>query len=749
MVNEGLIKAEQEFRSASAILDITSTGLDTEELIRIKTIAKSSESEFMEYDNKIFPVFLRLDKAMKILREADCNLNTFSSIFEIAEKKLEKSRVIFNEAKSCFRNKYVEFRGSTAFFESSDSSFNNPVVLKLSLEDSDIKFDKATDGFNRAQKWLKGAEEELVKVTKKIRIAESHANEIKISLREALLIEKEDAESKAPIFYFDNFLWERFNGDLLGYETQLRCGKLELEAAKEELENAQFNFRNKVESLIDADIERAKVKVSLSESGYDELVPLSEASLNNDRKSLVKLKMRILEALNKEIANNHEVESINKLYSVIKLKVLSDLSDLLLQSKAFGLNQANTDCSTDCGLDPLYSEVWLKKIQDESTRAETNYTDVSNKLTESLFLLAAHEDNLLESRNILDSKSWNTHWLSYKSVVDDVNSNIEYYRNPIYDVELFDIKLNPSIISSKVYTALLQAEARLNNIRQISEILFRDIEKRLNNNSNLVPNAIFYSNSKDSSDSSINNSDVGSVNNSSDDKKSGSENLIDGLDKSYSDIREILSSLEDKDISPVQTDLFVEILQTFRELVEILNDTDLDSIRNLLYKLLPSIGEEESSKNQKLKDQINMILDLIDGSSDENENMERRRINFDSYLIADDDLIIPDTHSTGKAGKVFRLLEVDNRLFVPINTHIRVLVTSADVLHSWAVPSLGVKVDACPGRLNQVFLFVKREGVFYGQCSELCGVNHGFMPIVVKAVNTEDYLTWVGKRLCS
>jgi len=131
------------------------------------------------------------------------------------------------------------------------------------------------------------------------------------------------------------------------------------------------------------------------------------------------------------------------------------------------------------------------------------------------------------------------------------------------------------------------------------------------------------------------------------------------------------------------------------------------------------------------------------------EEQEVEPINFDSYLIADEDLVIPEVFGTGKAGKVFRLLEVDNRLFVPTNTHIRLLVTSADVLHSWAVPSLGIKVDACPGRLNQVFLFVKREGVFYGQCSELCGVNHGFMPIVVQAVSQDEYLTWVGKRLCS
>jgi len=89
-----------------------------------------------------------------------------------------------------------------------------------------------------------------------------------------------------------------------------------------------------------------------------------------------------------------------------------------------------------------------------------------------------------------------------------------------------------------------------------------------------------------------------------------------------------------------------------------------------------------------------------------------------------------------------RLLEVDNRLLLPVRTHIRLLVTSADVIHSWAVPSLGIKVDAVPGRLNQTGLYIKREGVFYGQCSELCGVNHGFMPIVVEAVDYTVFAKW-------
>jgi len=97
----------------------------------------------------------------------------------------------------------------------------------------------------------------------------------------------------------------------------------------------------------------------------------------------------------------------------------------------------------------------------------------------------------------------------------------------------------------------------------------------------------------------------------------------------------------------------------------------------------------------------------------------------------------------------FRLLEVDNRLVLPIDTHIRVLVTGADVLHSFAVPSLGVKADAVPGRLNQTNFLLKRPGLFYGQCSEICGANHSFMPIVVEGVSTERYVRWVIEQLLS
>jgi len=102
---------------------------------------------------------------------------------------------------------------------------------------------------------------------------------------------------------------------------------------------------------------------------------------------------------------------------------------------------------------------------------------------------------------------------------------------------------------------------------------------------------------------------------------------------------------------------------------------------------------------------------------------------FQSNLVSDEDL---------KPGMV-RMLEVDKRLTVPTRTHIRFLVTSFDVIHSFAVPSLGLKTDATPGRLNRMNCFIQREGVFAGQCSELCGALHGYMPIAIEAVSPETY----------
>nr|QLY90266.1 cytochrome c oxidase subunit II [Glossiphonia concolor] len=108
-------------------------------------------------------------------------------------------------------------------------------------------------------------------------------------------------------------------------------------------------------------------------------------------------------------------------------------------------------------------------------------------------------------------------------------------------------------------------------------------------------------------------------------------------------------------------------------------------------------------------------------------------IEFDSYMTPSNQLNMGD----------YRLLEVDNRLIMPANLNIRMMLTAADVIHSWAVPSLGVKMDAIPGRLNQTMFTILLPGVYYGQCSEICGVNHSFMPIAVEAINHNDFISWL------
>nr|YP_009685767.1 cytochrome c oxidase subunit II [Nothobranchius kuhntae]QDU91925.1 cytochrome c oxidase subunit II [Nothobranchius kuhntae] len=114
------------------------------------------------------------------------------------------------------------------------------------------------------------------------------------------------------------------------------------------------------------------------------------------------------------------------------------------------------------------------------------------------------------------------------------------------------------------------------------------------------------------------------------------------------------------------------------------------------------------------------------------EYTDYENITFDSYMIPTQDLV---------PGQ-FRLLETDHRMIVPIESPTRILVSADDVLHSWAVPSLGIKMDAVPGRLNQTAFIVSRPGVFYGQCSEICGANHSFMPIVVEAVPLKYFEDW-------
>jgi len=113
------------------------------------------------------------------------------------------------------------------------------------------------------------------------------------------------------------------------------------------------------------------------------------------------------------------------------------------------------------------------------------------------------------------------------------------------------------------------------------------------------------------------------------------------------------------------------------------------------------------------------------------EYSDFKNIEFDSFIINYYNI------------KYFRLLDVDNRLILPFNNYIRLLTTSNDVIHSWTIPSLGIKIDSIPGRINQTSIFLNRPGIYFGQCSEICGINHRFIPIVIERTSKYNFFFWI------
>nr|YP_010586214.1 cytochrome c oxidase subunit II [Gumaga orientalis]UZZ43976.1 cytochrome c oxidase subunit II [Gumaga orientalis] len=115
------------------------------------------------------------------------------------------------------------------------------------------------------------------------------------------------------------------------------------------------------------------------------------------------------------------------------------------------------------------------------------------------------------------------------------------------------------------------------------------------------------------------------------------------------------------------------------------------------------------------------------------EYSDFKDINFNSYLIPTNSL----------SNNQFRLLEVDNQIILPMKTQIRLIATSSDVIHSWTIPNLGLKSDAIPGRINQMNFFMNQPGIFFGQCSEICGMNHSFMPIMIESISMNMFINWI------
>nr|AFQ62416.1 cytochrome c oxidase subunit II [Meru phyllisae] len=119
------------------------------------------------------------------------------------------------------------------------------------------------------------------------------------------------------------------------------------------------------------------------------------------------------------------------------------------------------------------------------------------------------------------------------------------------------------------------------------------------------------------------------------------------------------------------------------------------------------------------------------------EYSDFKQLEFDSYMNSSENMNKDS----------FRLLDVDNRMILPFNSQIRMIVTATDVIHSWTIPSMGVKIDATPGRLNQTSFFMNRSGLFFGQCSEICGANHSFMPIVIESTPMKMFIKWIYSML--
>jgi cytochrome c oxidase subunit 2 len=135
---------------------------------------------------------------------------------------------------------------------------------------------------------------------------------------------------------------------------------------------------------------------------------------------------------------------------------------------------------------------------------------------------------------------------------------------------------------------------------------------------------------------------------------------------------------------------------------------------------------------------VNKLASLCYGNNESSvEKMnDIVQFSYDSYMVPEADLL-------AEYPGALRLLEVDNSLYLPMFSRVRLDVTAEDVLHSFAVPSLGIKVDAVPGRLNVAYVDIARAGIFYGQCSEICGVNHGYMPIQLVVIDINEYMAWI------
>nr|QWK45079.1 cytochrome oxidase subunit II [Thalassiophyllum clathrus] len=745
--------AHEELKSANTILDRFQSGLTVEELSKCNSIADSSEAEFMAIEKQTISVAEEFERGKEILSNAKDELNNYKGVSNRADIRLERSQIAFDKFKAVSDRAEAVSKGAESFFntakekltgvESDFRSFNPKMILDSLVEkygSVKVEFDQAVSLVNIAKSDLDNAKDRL-------EIVKGYVNNTEKRLDDTPVIYELPKVTDKSNEYFDNFLWEIHNEDLITVKAQLKGSEAVLEESKIVLTNAEQGLTESFIKLIEIELKKGKALINLLKFDLDTVsVPAHDERLMAIETYIGDLQLNLGHVVREKVISTFDTESSDCLKVIINmidndLSKVSPISESIKPSVLVETEDYNSLEMIASAAD--YS--WVKTLKVDVNAAIFDYEEALRILNDARKILDKTADDLSVTSKFSENNSMDSLIALQTATDNSLQSTSNLIKNALVSSSAIDSILEPGSLQAKSSCEVLKAKAELANVKWFAARVSRSLDTPMQEaikpfNRQFSEVSVVEPNGAVSGSNGLNGSD------------SAGEDGTSGNKKSKEEIKEMLSKLENREIDYTHSGLRGEVLQTFRELIETVDQNTADDIKNMLYEALLSISNEEGEKNKSLKTQIKMIHDLMEHHKEnevEEEITERQRINFDSYLITDDDLVIPEVSGTGKAGKVFRLLEVDNRLVVPTNTHIRVLVTSADVLHSWAVPSLGVKVDACPGRLNQVFLFIKREGVFYGQCSELCGVNHGFMPIVVQAVNQDEYLTWVGKRLCS
>nr|YP_011008375.1 cytochrome oxidase subunit II [Sporochnus bolleanus]WBP70346.1 cytochrome oxidase subunit II [Sporochnus bolleanus] len=803
-----VIKAYEWAGSSRAMLKLALSDLSSEEKRRVTAIAGNAEAEIIAMEKYDFSVKTEFKWMLPIVKAAAQEYFTYHKVATRAKKRLARavkaieafkiredkdqaellgSDVVYQRAKKALA---VELDSDLDKYESIFSELGS-VHPKLTMSDPEFanalpnlkiakeKYALGEAEFCKAKKVLDSSTNELVRAAERVFIVERNVKKTQDALLSIPVI-RENATTRKELF--DNFQWEIKFRDVITVQSQLATAEAELQSAVLAEDAAQKSMVNAVELLVDGECERVRAALKLNEAIYrDNELFYNEAKILHETNAINeeelaraeadflfaktkfyetqargnRLEKAILESLffrakaeaKSELEADLEPDKYNTLTSAKLLLTIAERSFLTTKLRtnvdafndpcadsrvhshedwAFAFNY-NNGVRDNLNLCDIYADVCYDKVKLELSRAEPYFNLALESFNEASDVLTKLRGDISSAPAVFDKEELSKLRSSLEPALSTLDKNIKELTKFHSDLSLFDIKLTPGLTTSKAYIQLLCSEADLDNADWIS----KEITASLNNPefNPLVD------------DSSLKSSPWG-------DYDPYRRHPVEPI-KSPEEIKGILSEQGSRSsVEFTQAGLFVEILSLFKDLLETLTPHASSSAKDMVYFALYSMVGEEKMKIANLEYHLFLIRRMLDAFAD-GEEYNIPSINFDSYLITDEDLVIPDANSTGPAGKVFRLLEVDNRLVVPTNTHIRVLITSADVLHSWAVPSLGIKVDACPGRLNQVFLFVKREGVFYGQCSELCGINHGFMPIVVQAVNREDHLTWVWKKLCS